>query len=73
MVWRHPRVVQQRARLPKADWGGRCIATEACNFTPAVGQGTQPLLANSKGGQAYNQEGCPDPNPTPTLTLTLTL
>lgn len=58
VVWRHPRVVQQRARLPKADWGGRCIATEACNFTPAVGTATQPLLANSKGGQAYNQEGC---------------
>ena len=74
-------MVQQRTSLPKADWGGRCIATEArhllllamatltiltlltiaieaCNFMPAVGQGTQPVLHNSKAGQAYNQEGC---------------
>ena len=29
VVWRHPRVLQQRTSLPKADWGGRCIATEA--------------------------------------------
>jgi len=58
VVWRHPRVLQQRTSLPKADWGGRCIATEACNFMPAVGQGTQPVLHNSKAGQAYNQEGC---------------
>ena len=81
VVWCHPRVVQQRTSLPKADWGGRCIATEArhllllamatltiltlltiaieaCNFMPAVGQGTQPVLHNSKAGQAYNQEGC---------------
>ena len=35
VVWRHPRVLQQRSSLPLADWGGRFIGAEACNFVPA--------------------------------------
>jgi len=31
VAWRHQRAVQQRERIPLADWGGRCIAHEACS------------------------------------------
>jgi len=57
VVWRHPRVLLQRSSLPRADWGGRCIGAEACNFMPAVGSATMPVL-HGKAGSAYNHEGC---------------
>ena len=60
-VWRHPRAIEQLATLPTADWGGRCIDSEATSWLPATDEsGGQPIRreASERGGSAYNREGC---------------
>lgn len=60
VAWKRPSSLQQRSTLPLADWGGRCIGQEACNYCPAVGNGEQPVAHGvaRTGGSAYNNEGC---------------
>ena len=59
VAWRHARVVQQRKRIPLADWGGRCIAQEACSWLPANDlSGGKPVRRedDKSGGPAYNAQ-----------------
>jgi hypothetical protein len=60
VVWRHPRAIEQRARLTLADWGGRCIDSEATAWLPGTDDsGGQPIRREGGGGgSAYNKEGC---------------
>jgi len=59
VVWRNPRSLEQRSKLPIADWGGRCIGDEACSFLPASGQSQgRPVRRTDVSGSAYNPEGC---------------
>lgn len=57
-VWRHPKAVEQRSRLPVADWGGRCIDAEATAWLPGTeGSGGAPIRREGGGGAAYNRDG----------------
>lgn len=57
-VWRHPRAIEQRAKLPLADWGGRCIDSEATAWLPGTDEsGGLPIKREGGGGSAYNREG----------------
>eukprot|EP00962_Isochrysis_galbana_P049568 scaffold21060_cov112-Isochrysis_galbana.AAC.2 len=59
VAWRHQRAVQQRERIPLADWGGRCIAHEACSWLPATQtSGGKPVWRDDdkSGGPAYNAQ-----------------
>ena len=57
-VWRHPRAIEQRARLPLADWGGRCIDDEATAWLPGTDEsGGAPIKREGGGGAAYNRTG----------------
>ena len=61
VVWNHPRALEQRSSLPVADWGGVCIAAEACAYLPASdGSGGRPVrrTGSDAGGAAYNRDGC---------------
>ena len=60
VVWRHPRVLEQKTTLPLADWGGRCIHNEATSWLPAtIESGGLPIKREvGPGGSAYNSEGC---------------
>ena len=61
VVWNHPRALEQRSSLPVADWGGVCIAAEACAYLPASdGSGGKPVrrTGSDAGGAAYNRDGC---------------
>mmetsp|Transcript_35340 Transcript_35340/g.111093 ORF Transcript_35340/g.111093 Transcript_35340/m.111093 type:complete len:473 (-) Transcript_35340:185-1603(-) len=59
VAWRHKRAIEQRARVPLADWGGRCIAHEACSWLPATDASRgRPVRREEEksGGPAYNNE-----------------
>ena len=61
VVWRKPNVCEKRERLPRAEWGSKCIGAEACTYGPAndASEG-RPVRKEkaSAGGSAYNAEGC---------------
>ena len=57
-VWRHPRAIEQRAKLTLADWGGRCIDNEATAWLPGTDEsGGAPVKREGGGGSAYNRDG----------------
>ena len=57
-VWRHPRAIEQRDKLPLADWGGRCIHHEATSWLPGTdASGSKPVPREGGGGSAYNADG----------------
>lgn len=57
-VWRHPRAIEQKAKLPLADWGGRCIDMEATAWLPGTDEsGGRPVPREGGGGSAYNRHG----------------